>query len=584
MSMACVCCSHRSEHHPALDAADSLIESRPDSALAILSAINPAELHSRPLAARYAVLMSMALDKNYIDTADFTVIQPAIDYYLTHGTPDERLRTLYYTGIIHKNRGERNEAMSCFMDAAELRDQVTDSLVLARNYVMQGVYYFQQFQIGSSTDKYLQAARLFESKRPDLTLNCYLDALYNTVAKSDELRADSIMKICDNLIDDYPDYLPDYLNKKLTYLIDFGTDSELRNEISAFTDTTLTDWQKYVRARAYLRLGDAERALQTINSINVDNFTEYLDMLEYVKGDIFALSGDYRAAADCYRNYIDLSAKDFASLLNSELPYSDTRHNIKLQHTAELHRRNTIILLCIIAACLIALFAVYVNFRLFRARTRRIITEEQNRNLVLQNENLIREKETAEIEKRASDLEVENLRLQNDANELMLSNLRLEKSRLENERESLRELLSKKSDLDPTVHRIICERLQLLNGLIAQEITKKSTFGAPYQNFITTIHDDKVSFLDSTRLAFSVSHPQFMQYLEACGLSTEEIYLCCLYAIGLRGKEVGEYTGLKRHYIIGSEIRRKFGLSEHDTNLGKYILQLLRGDIPKIGG
>ena len=77
-----------------------------------------------------------------------------------------------------------------------------------------------------------------------------------------------------------------------------------------------------------------------------------------------------------------------------------------------------------------------------------------------------------------------------------------------------------------------------------------------------------------------MSHPQFIQYLETCGLTVYEIYICCLYAIGLRGKEVGEYTGLKRHYTISSDIRKKLGLSEHHTNLNKYIQSLLDGEIP----
>ena len=37
--------------------------------------------------------MSMALDKNYIDTTTFDIIQPAIDYYLSKGNADEKLRT-----------------------------------------------------------------------------------------------------------------------------------------------------------------------------------------------------------------------------------------------------------------------------------------------------------------------------------------------------------------------------------------------------------------------------------------------------------------------------------------------------------
>lgn len=67
-----------------------------------------------------------------------------------------------------------------------------------------------------------------------------------------------------------------------------------------------------------------------------------------------------------------------------------------------------------------------------------------------------------------------------------------------------------------------------------------------------------------------------MEYLEQHGLSIDEINYLCLYAIGLRGKEVGEYIQLKRHYIISHEIRKKLGIDEHETNIGLYIRRQLK--------
>ena len=45
--------------------------------------------------------------------------------------------------------------------------------------------------------------------------------------------------------------------------------------------------------------------------------------------------------------------------------------------------------------------------------------------------------------------------------------------------------------------------------------------------------------------------------------------------IRLKGKEVGEFIQKKRHYIISSEIRKKLGLGEHDTNIGIWLRDLL---------
>lgn len=62
--------------------AENLMDSKPDSALTILENIPVTNIKGKEIAARYALLKSIALDKNYIDTTTFDVLQPAIDYYL----------------------------------------------------------------------------------------------------------------------------------------------------------------------------------------------------------------------------------------------------------------------------------------------------------------------------------------------------------------------------------------------------------------------------------------------------------------------------------------------------------------------
>lgn len=116
----------------------------------------------------------------------------------------------------------------------------------------------------------------------------------------------------------------------------------------------------------------------------------------------------------------------------------------------------------------------------------------------------------------------------------------------------------------------------MLNALLAKEITNNDSYAKPYNKWIETVRNDKKQFMDSTRLAFAASHPKFMEYLENHGLSTDEINYLCLYAIGLRGKEVGEYMQLKRHYHISSDIRKKLGIDEHQTNIGIYVRKLMK--------
>ncbi len=119
-------------------------------------------------------------------------------------------------------------------------------------------------------------------------------------------------------------------------------------------------------------------------------------------------------------------------------------------------------------------------------------------------------------------------------------------------------------------------RLKLLNQFIAASITGNRELDKKATKELEKLLADKKGFMSSTRLAFEGSHPEFIKHLESCGLTEWEINYCCLYALGLKGKEIGDYIQFKSHFNNSSEIRKKLGLTEHDINLGTYIRNLLR--------
>ena len=86
--------------------------------MTILQGMDKDELSGMEEKAKYALLLSMAMDKNYVDKTDFEVLQPAIDYYQSHGTATDKLRTYYYQGRIYQNQQKHDElAMQCFVKA-----------------------------------------------------------------------------------------------------------------------------------------------------------------------------------------------------------------------------------------------------------------------------------------------------------------------------------------------------------------------------------------------------------------------------------------------------------------------------------
>ncbi len=109
-----VICTIVSCHSPVenlLDRAEVCMGSRPDSSLALLQSIRADELSSTRQKARHALLTSMALDKNYIDIADDSIISRAVEYYEHKGTSRELMNAWYYQGLVRKNAGDYTAAI-----------------------------------------------------------------------------------------------------------------------------------------------------------------------------------------------------------------------------------------------------------------------------------------------------------------------------------------------------------------------------------------------------------------------------------------------------------------------------------------
>lgn len=117
-----------------LDAAESVMEDSPETALAILDTMQRSRLVSREAIARHALLYSQALDKNYIDMTTDSIIRPAVGYYSRHGSADERLKTQYYLGCIYRNSGDPEKEMECYVRAERYVDEAGDYKAVGRLY------------------------------------------------------------------------------------------------------------------------------------------------------------------------------------------------------------------------------------------------------------------------------------------------------------------------------------------------------------------------------------------------------------------------------------------------------------------
>ena len=113
--LICSCCERVLES--SLRSAETLILSAPDSALVLLRKIDPNNLGNPKTEAKYALLMSAALDKNYIDVCSDSLILKAVTYYSRYGSKKDKMLSWYYQGVCLKNAGELIHAILAFEKA-----------------------------------------------------------------------------------------------------------------------------------------------------------------------------------------------------------------------------------------------------------------------------------------------------------------------------------------------------------------------------------------------------------------------------------------------------------------------------------
>ncbi len=560
------------------DVAENLMITQPDSALTVLENIPDSNIKGKEMAARYALLKSMALDKNCIDMTTFDVLQPAIDYYVKNGTPDEQLRTYYYQGRIYQNQGDNDLAMQSFMRGKEYCQEASDTLTMANLMVAQATIQYSTYKIDDFIKNNLDAANLYSAiGRADYELLSLVNALDGGILNNDRSLTDSVWTIAKQRVTENPNLSSIIVPYELSYVLKFGNKEDVIDILDYCESVDfINDVVKLNVAEAYYKIGDARNAKRVLDAIPIKS--KFRSSLKYLalKPDILELNGDLAGALHAYKDFYTTIDSIHMSIFSHDLLFAQERHEMEKSNLMDKQRLERLIwlVLCIVFVLLIIIGYIYYRYRMGQVKSE--LDDKEKVRLQLEKENLKKVNEKLELERHNAVLEKQTAELECERQSLVAENLRLKIVQLENESEALKEVLEKQKDLAKPIEDAIKVRIEMLNGLLASRITDNDSYAEPYGTWKDQIIQDKNEFMNTTRLAFKASHPKFIEYLEQHGLSESEINYVCLYAIGLRGKEVGEYIQLKRHYHISSDVRKKLDIDEHQTNIGIYVRKLMK--------
>ena len=180
-SLLIISCTGRPHIKSVLDKAEEVMETEdPAVVYAMLDSIDTGELRSRRLKARYALLYSQALDKNYIDLTTDSIIRPAVKYYRRHGSAEDRLKTLYYLGTIKKNAGDNEGAMRCYIEAERFVPKNENLLMSGRLFSAKKAIFYQLYQFHDAEDNAVKAASFFKNAGDTSRYAKELSAALNT--------------------------------------------------------------------------------------------------------------------------------------------------------------------------------------------------------------------------------------------------------------------------------------------------------------------------------------------------------------------------------------------------------------------
>ena len=492
--LAFTACGDKSSLTDVLNRAEVLMNEHPDSSLTLLRTLSFDDFKKESNRARYALLHSQALDKNYIDVTSDSIISVAVDYYKNENEVRNKFLSYYYMGRVHANGERYLQATSCLMEAEQLADEVGDDYLSGLLYSEMGRIYDIYYDYPKSLEAYQNAAECYErigkighrnymwyyQSAVCRNMNKYDKAeqlLQETLIMAKEESDDILLKSCiGDLIMLYVD-----LNRK-TEALTLYEQSVLKQEefgSSSFMGTLATLYASegdLVKAESFLKQG-WERAMNHTDSICL-----YLSSSE-----VRDLSNDRNTAYQELLKGVSLQNKETHQalqqpILTAQRDYLSEKVAFEAYRLRMEKRQN---LLSVLFLVLLLIVSVYVFYQLLKRNKEKSLqaihhleskkkqVEEENDRISILLEQLDKDKKEADLtikslkdeivkEEQRTNTEISSLMLNIKQGQGSIEELKLKLKENEESRLKMQALVQKmESDSEAKAKSVDCLRVEL---------------------------------------------------------------------------------------------------------------------------
>lgn len=521
----------------------SFIEERPDSALTILDTMDSFSLTTSALKARHSLLLAMARDKNYIDDTTDSIIAPAVSWYRRHGSADEKLLMNYYRGRIAMNAGDYETAMRWFADGSRFSEKARNKVWSGRLCNAKFQVYQHLFDSASAIDAALRSADYYAAAGE---LPRYYDAINNVACVYEQLLdTANALHYLGILRDNWDELDESQHSCYYAGMLSISSDKKpvLEQYLCDVNDDQVIYW--VIVAKSYFEIGNYEQASRALKMAEKYVGTQGLDY-KWVNALVQEATGEYRSAAKSYREFIGANGNNNIDIFESDTKFVEER----IATNRTINHQLYIILIIVLSLMVSFLFGLLLWVRHSSLKKIHKMSEKAHK------------AETELLEKENRRLEEERIRAVREKEEY---------ERMYNEAVSRIELLErikKEPRLGKGVRDVVDKYLSVLNKFIAAHVSK--TFDKDAKAELAALMGEQKDFLKSIGLAFSLSHPNFIGYLNKCRLNDWEKGCCCMFCIGLNNSEIADY--LKRPSFKNdlTTIRGKLKV-ERRTNIGIFL-------------
>ena len=359
------------------------ISDSPDSAYNVLSGIDKKRISRYRTLAKYSLLMSIALDKKYIDVTEDTLIRPAVLWYERHGSDKDRMLAYYYHGRVYQNAEDYNQAIIAFSNAEKYAKTCEDDFYLGMIYRGMTRIYNAAYNHAEEI-RYSQLAYEYFLKidNPSYAQYAMLDIALAYHNSRDFNKCITISEdICKIAIENNnTNLLSGALRAKMSALINKkNPDSRKAADIFFYMLDSL-DYQPSIKdygllANAYSLSNRNAEAMNIVKELKdqVRNEDKISSSLIYnIEYKVAKNVGEYKKALTLFENvtFIQdsiLSKTLSQSVINTQKDYFKRQ----AEYDAErLHMKNTIILLIVIASAITLASISYFWYRKVKDKER----------------------------------------------------------------------------------------------------------------------------------------------------------------------------------------------------------------------